>query len=198
MSLTAAVLNPIIGDLQQRFPELQIRVVSSFEPLELDEEPFDLGLQYGRNRVSSFDVEPIADEQVYPVCSPELLEHLPEHPTIEDLLGQQLLHVDYGEPAWIGWAEFLAELGRTSTDPLAGPVFSTYVVVLDLAERGEGIALGWGHTAKPRIEAGRLVRIPGLTIDIADALLAYRPVGHQPWAPVDDLLEILRRSLTRP
>lgn len=195
VSLTAAVVNPIIGELQQRFPDLHIRVVSSFEPIELDTDEFDLGLQYGRNRASSFHIEPIADEEVFPVCAPELLSMLPDRPTAQDLIGHRLLHVDYGEPAWLGWKEFLSTVGGEPVDALLGPVFSTYVVCLDLAERGEGIALGWGHTVQPRIDAGHLVRIPGLTVELPDAVLTYRPKGLQPWAPVDELLSMLRLSL---
>lgn len=196
VSLTAAVINPILGSFQERHPSIDIRVLSSFEPIESDDEAFDVGLQYGRNRASNFVVEAIADEEVFPVCSPELAERLDEGLTVEELAQLPLLHVDYGEPAWVDWRGLLNACGLSPSVELSGPTFSTYLVCLDLAERGQGIALGWGHTARPRIEAGRLVRIRGFTVHLNDAIRAYRPPSVQPSGPVDDFLSLVRDRLS--
>lgn len=192
VSLTAAVVNPILGSFQQLHPSLDIRVLSSFEPIETEEEAFDIGLQYGRNRESNFVVEAIADEEVFPVCAPELAAQLAADMGVEALAALPLLHVDYGEPAWVDWRGLLDACGLSPSVELGGPTFSTYVVCLDLAERGEGVALGWGHTAQPRIEAGRLVRIPGFTMALPDAVRAYRRPNAEPWDALDDLLALIR------
>ncbi len=195
VSLTAAVINPAIGELRERHPELDIRILTSFEPIESDSEPFDIGIQYGRNRTSDLVEEAVADDEVFPVCSPEVAATLPQPLTLDHLANQRLLHVDYGEPAWTDWAQFLRHLGLDDVGDLGGVFLSTYLVCLDLAERGQGIALGWGQTAAPRIQAGQLVRIPGFTQTIPDAIRAYRPPPAEPWEPIDDLLTMLRDRL---
>jgi len=195
VSLTAAAINPAIGELRELHPELDIRILTSFEPIEADTEPFDIGIQYGRNRASDLVEETVADDEVFPVCSPDLAARLPTSLTLADLAGQQLLHVDYGEPSWTDWAQFLRHLGHEDERDLGGVFLSTYLVCLDLAERGQGIALGWGRTAAPRIQSGQLVRIPGFTQTIPDAIRAYRPPPAEPWEPIDDLLAMLRNRL---
>ncbi len=198
VSLTSAAINPVIGDIQQQYPELDIRVLSSFEPIESSDEDFDLGLQYARDRQSDYIVDVVASDEVFPVCSPELAETLPLDLSAEALANLPLLHVDYGEPAWVDWSRFLEAIGIDTPGELEGPIFTTYLVCLDLAERGQGVALGWGHTAQPRIDAGRLVRIPGFTLPIPDAIRAYRPPTATPWEPVDYLLSSLRAHLAPP
>ncbi|MEM7094262.1 MAG: LysR substrate-binding domain-containing protein [Actinomycetota bacterium] len=195
VSLTAAVVNPILVELLRRHPQLDIRVETSFEPIETDEEPFDIGIQYGRNRRSTLIEQVVADDEVFPVCAPAVADSLPPEPTVRDLVGLRLLHVDYGEPAWTDWEQFLGHLGAEEMGQLRGLTLSTYVVCLDLAERGQGVALGWGRTAQPRIDSGALVRIPGFTQTIPDAIRAYRPPAAEPWAPIDDLLSMLRDRL---
>ena len=43
-------------------------------------EDFDVGFQASRMAESRFEVEPIADDVVFPVCSPELAARLPARP----------------------------------------------------------------------------------------------------------------------
>jgi len=195
VSLTAAVINPAIVELLQLHPHLDIRVLTSFEPIESDSEQFDIGIQYGRNRASSLSEHVLADDEVFPVCTPTVAASLPEAPTLWDLSRMRLLHVDYGEPAWTDWEQFLTHLGLEDMGALDGLTLSTYLVGLDLAERGQGVALGWGRTAQPRIDSGDLVRIPGFTQTIPNAIRAYRQPSTEPWQPIEDLLVMLRDRL---
>lgn len=54
-------------------------------------------------------------------------------------------------------------------------VFSSYQTCLDVAERGEGIALGWERSVQPRLEAGALVRLAGITVADAAVINTYTP-----------------------
>ena len=195
VSMTAAVINPILGEFRQLHPELGIRVLSSFDPIEFEDEHFDLGLQYGRNRESDFLIEAVADEEVFPVCAPGLVAEMQSLLSAGNVAHLPLLHVDYGEPAWVDWSQFLRVSDVSTSDVLPGPTFSTYLVCLDLAERGDGLALGWGHTVQHRIDAGTLERVPGFTMQIPDAILAYRNTQAAPWETLDELLEMIRARL---
>ncbi|MGI9616205.1 MAG: LysR substrate-binding domain-containing protein [Acidimicrobiales bacterium] len=119
---------------------------------------------------------------------------LPSDPTAADLLALPLLHVDYGEPSWTDWPHFLAHHRTEAPEILEGLTFTSYVVCLDVAERGEGIAIGWQRTVQPRLDAGRLVRVPGLTMPLPNAINAYRPRASKPRTVVDELIALLKHE----
>lgn len=194
LSLATTVIAPVIGPLQREHPDAEIRVVSSFEPIHATDEQFDIGVQYGRDRTTSMTVEPIADDTVFPVCSPELADAIARPTTAEDLAGHRLLHVDYGHRDWTDWHQFFADVDTAPHGLATDLVFTSYHVCLDVAERGEGIALGWQRTVQPRIDRGALVRLEGLEVPVPDAIRAY-------WPPTtldqtaETFLSLLRQSL---
>ena len=49
LSLATSLVAPILGDFQRANPELKIRMLSSYEPIEATKEDFDVGLQYWRS-----------------------------------------------------------------------------------------------------------------------------------------------------
>ena len=195
LSLATTLVAPIIGDFRRLNPDLEIRVLSSFEPIARTNEEFDIGLQYGRDDEPSLISAPIADDAVFPVCSPEFARKLPYPLTVDDLKDLPLLHVDYGDTAWADWQQFLTLMDATNHPVAEGLTFTSYLVCLDVAEQGEGVALGWERTVQSRLDAGRLVRLPNFTMPRPDAISAYRPSGHPPNPHVDKFLAVLKKSL---
>ncbi len=175
LCLATALIAPVLGDFQRARPDLKIRVLSSYDPIEAIKEDFDIGLQYWRSEPTPYDVEPIADDSVYPVCSPALAAELPADPSAADLTEVPLLHVNYDNNDWTDWSQFLAWFDAESPSQTDGMTFSSYQVCIDVAERGEGIALGWARTVQPRIDAGLLVALTDLTMPHPNAINAYIP-----------------------
>lgn len=175
LSLASTLVAPIIGDFQRAHPELNIRVLSSYEPIESTSELFDIGLQYGHSSSNPHLAQPIADDLVFPVCSPDFAEALSAPVVVEDLIGLPLLHVAYEEPTWTDWNRFLAfaECGIDAVE--GGLTFTSYQVCLDVAERGEGVALGWGRSVQSRLDAGQLVSLTDVVMPHQDVINAYRP-----------------------
>lgn len=171
-----------MGDSQRANPELKIRMLSSYEPIETTKEDFDVGLQYRRSGPNPHHVEPIADDWVYPVCSPSFADRLPAEPSAADLKDLPLLHVAYDNKDWTDWTQFLASFDTDSPSPISGMTFSSYQVCLDIAARGEGIALGWARSVQPRIDAGLLVALTGLTMAHPNMIHAYLP-NNRPTPP---------------
>ena len=175
LALTSAMVAPAVSELQRKHPELNVRVLSWCEPIESTREDFDVAVQYGPSESSRYAVEFIAEEAVYPVCAPSFAARLPPRVTPDDLARLPLLHVEYDDPNWMTWPGFLATAGAQDAECNGALVFSSYQVCLDLAERGEGVALGWERSVSSRIEAGTLVRIPGIVIRDAGMINAYLP-----------------------
>ncbi len=192
LSLAPAVVGPVLGVMQRSHPELNVRFLSSCEPIETTSEDFDVALQYGPSESTRYSVEFVAEEAVFPVCAPSFAAQLQTPVTPTDLARLPLLHVDYGDPSWATWQSFLAATGVAESRHGRSLVFSSYQICLDVAERGEGVALGWERSVHDRLDAGTLVRIPDITLPNAGMINAYMPnhaVGHPHLAELLDLLK---------
>ncbi len=195
LSIAAALISPNLGEFQRRYPDLKIRILSSYEPLESVTEEFDVGFQLGRWAEHRFDIEPIADDAVFPVCSPALAKTLPSPVNPEDLLHQPLLHLEDVGRKWPDWRSFLAHFRIREPEPDQTLVFNSYQVCLDVAQQGEGIALGWARSVQPKLDAGLLVRIPGMTIPQPDIINAYQSNRTPPNPLVLEFIQLLRARL---
>lgn len=175
LSLATATVAPVLGEFQRTHPDVTIRVLASDDLVASTNEDFDLALGYGPNESPQFTVEFIAEEAVFPVCSPTFAARLPSPITAEDLAVLPLLHVDYVDPGWTTWQDVLATSLVSDEVRVKSVVFTSYQVCLDVAERDGGIALGWERSVRSRLDAGTLVRIPDITIPHAGRINAYFP-----------------------
>ncbi len=195
ISLAQALIVPVIGEIQQLRPDSKIRVIASSEAIDAVHENFDFGLQYGRRGEDRFCISPIGDDVLFPVCSPEFASQLPKALTASELAKQPLLHFLETGRAWPDWRTFLESFQVKQNKVIEGLTFSSYQICLDVAEKGSGIALGWGHTVKSRLDAGTLIRIPALNMEIPDAINLYlsKQVTLDPL--VSQATELLRNKL---
>jgi DNA-binding transcriptional LysR family regulator len=195
LSLAAATVAPILGEFQLTHPDVNIRVLASDDLVASTNESFDVALGYGPNQSSSFTVEFIAEEAVFPVCSPALAARLPTPPRPADLALLPLLHVDYEDAGWITWQDVLASAMVGDPQRIKAVVFTSYQVCLDVAERDGGIALGWERSVRGRLDAGTLVRIPDITIPQAGRINAYFPKRGAPNPHAKEFVTLLKRAL---
>lgn len=196
LSLAAATVAPVLSEFHRTHPDVNIRVLASDDLVASTDEDFDLALGYGPNESSLFTVEFIAEEAVFPVCSPRLAEQLPTPVTTEDLAVLPLLHVDYVDPGWTTWQDVLASKMVGGPNSVKSVVFTSYQVCLDVAERDGGIALGWERSVRSRLDAGTLVRIPDITIPHAGRINAYLPKRTAANPHAVEFVTLLKRVLT--
>jgi LysR family glycine cleavage system transcriptional activator len=196
LSLATATIAPVLGEFQRTHPDVNIRVLASDDLVASTDEDFDLALGYGPNESSRFTVEFIADEAVFPVCSPTLAARLPTPVTAADLAVLPLLHVDYVDPGWTTWQDVLASALVGGPGSVKSVVFTSYQVCLDVAERDGGVALGWERSVRPRLDAGTLVRVPDITIPHAGRINAYLPNRTAPNPHAVEFVALLKAVLT--
>lgn len=144
-----------------KHPELDVRVTSQNQIDDLgnvvgEEGPnwVDLRIRYGRGKWPGLQVTKLFDEDVFPVCSPGLLEgaDLPER--IEDLNEFPLIHDDM-QMSWESWAH---SAGSPASMSNRGPKFSHSHMALQAAMNGSGVVLGRSVLAVDYLDAGQLVR----------------------------------------
>jgi len=105
-------------------------------------------------------VTKLFDEEVFPVCSPELIDEKNPLQDVQDLNRYALIHDDM-QMSWESWAR-----SAGSAQPLSsrGPKFSHSHMALQAALNGEGIVLGRSVLAMDYLESGRLVRPVNISI----------------------------------
>jgi LysR family glycine cleavage system transcriptional activator len=148
-------------------------------------EPADLALRYGDGHWRGVEKLKIADETVFPVCSPDFLK---KHPniTLENFKTLPLLLHSV-----ISWQHWFEQAGLPGDHPTHYLVFSDVSNTIGAALIGEGIAMARGRLVEDYLQDGRLVKV----FDIpARGTYSYY-LAWQSGSPREELVEKLRSWL---
>ena len=151
---------------QERWPEIDVRISTSDEIVDLTRGDFDLAIRYGTGRYAGLDVELLLKNEVFPACSPRLLAAGPPLRAPADLLDHALIHdqaVDR-DPLAPTWAMWLKAAGVAGAPAAPGLTFSFGYMALEAAIAGHGVVLAYSTIAAADIAAGRLVRLFSLAL----------------------------------
>lgn len=155
-------LMPRMGAFWRRHPDIQVDHLISDNSRDYRRADVDLRIRYGSGSWPDETSRLLLPETIYPVCGPSFAESHAGARS-EDIPSLPLLHVEWVDPDWTGWSEFLSRTGIPH-GPLPGRRFSNFAVTLQATEEDQGVALGWHHLVAARIEAGRLVRFTDLSM----------------------------------
>jgi len=154
-SFASKWLVPRLHRFREQCPDVDVRV-SAFEWLvDFQRDEVDLAIRYGRGRWPGLRADSLLTEDVFPVCSPALLEG--NRPLLRpaDLRHHTLLHDDFSREDWRIW---LTAAGVEGVDPERGLSFSHTSIMLEAAEGGQGVALGRTPLVADDLEKGRLIK----------------------------------------
>ena len=160
-------LMPRLNQFSADHPGVDIRVLATDTPVLPGQDDVDVAILFGSGQWEGITSGLLFRERVYPVCSPRFLS---EHPGLirpEDLVCQTLLHldIDRSAPDPVDWQRWLASQGITGQPVLPGLRFNSYPMVLQAAEAGRGVALGWSYIVDPIVASGRLIQPMGGTME---------------------------------
>ena len=149
-----------LPDFSEKFPDIDLRLDATLVPRGFDRDDIDISISLSTGDFPGLHVSRIFDEEVCPVCSPELLTG--DHPlrTPEDLKYHRLLHVDSTDlqiplPGWHLWASVA---GVENINPDHGSHFTVVSMAIEAAINGNGVALVSHYAVAEDLKAGRLVR----------------------------------------
>lgn len=152
-SFAARWLVPRLGKFVAAHPDIDLRLATSQRLTDFAREQVDAAIRYGGGDYPGLAATLLMTEELYPVCSPDLIARLPlRHP--EDLRNHTLLHDDGVEE----WGEWLVAAGVTGVNNDHGHWYRDSSLLLQAAIAGQGVALGRSVLAAEEIAAGRLVR----------------------------------------
>jgi len=152
-------LMPRLHRFHEANPDVDVSLVTSERSHNMLRTDIDVAVLFGDGRFKQGESHWLFSEEVFPVCSPQLLHNRPAPLTAQSLLEFPLLHLR-GENSsnWFDWSGVFRELGITSP-PAPGQLrFDNYTLLIQAAIGGQGVAIGWRHLVDNLLAQGLLVR----------------------------------------
>lgn len=151
---------PVFPSLCAAFPELGLSLLTRQLPEAGADREADLRIRMEPRQEESERTCCLFPERVMAVCSPGFLAAHPGLGRPDPLQGLPLIELtsEHGAP-WFTWSSWLAQLGPEPEVRGGGEriSFNSYDHVIQAAEKGLGVALGWRGLIDSRLETGALV-----------------------------------------
>ena len=152
-------LVPRLGEFYAAHPHIKLSINAAYGYFDPAHRDFDLAIEMLEGKLPLLRSEPLMDEYLMPVCSPE---YAAKHPlkNPKDLARCTLLHDVH---PWAGadenaeWRHWLRAVGTTQVDSTKGQFFNLAHMSIEAALGHQGVAMGRASLIKESIQEGRLV-----------------------------------------
>jgi putative choline sulfate-utilization transcription factor len=153
-------LLPRMTEMRRVIGGVDVRIVTRQEDFDPDTDDEDVSIVFGGGPWPRARATLLVGEHVTPVASPGLLAEAAIG-GIADLDRLPLLHLDAPAPGrWLGWADYAASAGTRLSGRTPGLAFNNYILVVQAAIAGQGLALGWRPLVDDALARGLLVPAP--------------------------------------
>jgi LysR family glycine cleavage system transcriptional activator len=158
-------LIPRLHHFRKKIPNIELRVISSYDIFDFKNDDIDICIRWGNGRYPGLFSTLLFRNELFPVCSPKLIEKKPiKKPN--DLRFHTLLHeattidtLDYPE-----WETWLAAAKADKVDPNSGLFFETGYLLIQAAIEGQGIAFERAAFVENALQSGLLVKPFSLSV----------------------------------
>jgi LysR family transcriptional regulator, glycine cleavage system transcriptional activator len=155
-SFAAKWLLPRLSAFQEAHPGIDVRITTSPGLVDFTRDNVDAAIRYGRGQWPGVRAAWLMADEVFPVCSPALLEGKYPLRQPEDLRHHVLLHTSSFESddwrLWLTAAGLPPDISRQR-----GITFDVMFVTVQAAIDGAGVAMGRTTYVRDDIAKGRLV-----------------------------------------
>ena len=153
-ALTIGWLMPRLARFQLAFPDIEVRLSSSADLVDLHRTDIDMAIRSGSGHWSGLASHFLMSEELVPVYKPGLLSDKGEAlSNTESLKHAPLIHI---MPTMGQWRSWLNALGIKHPDPEKGSKFESSAVAIEAAISGLGVALVPKAFVDEHLKAGRL------------------------------------------
>lgn len=193
-SFGAKWLLPRLHRFTAKHPDLDVRLDATDRLVDLAAGDADVGVRYGSGRWAGLQAHLLFDEEIFPVCSPSILQSGRPLRNPSDLRHHTLIHdstikFDSDFPSWRAWLGMARVRG---VDPERGLAINSSVAVTQAALEGQGVALGRSVVVNDDLAAGRLIRLfPAVECQLNWAYYAVHRPGAERVAKTSAFLEWL-------
>jgi LysR family transcriptional regulator, glycine cleavage system transcriptional activator len=155
-SLAAKWLLPRLSAFQEAHPGIDVRITTSTGLVDFRSGDVDAAIRYGRGNWAGLRADWLMADEMFPVCSPALLQGDKPLRCPEDLANFTLLHSSGGyDDDWRLWLTAAGLPANISKQP--GLTFDLILMTVQAAIDGIGVAMGRTSYVQADIVKGRLV-----------------------------------------
>jgi len=149
-----------LADFNAHYPDITVRLDGSLSVVDFGIDDVDAAIRFGTGPYPGLHAEALVNEDVIPVCSPDLLKGAYPLLKPEDLAHHTLIHVDWyalagTQPDWNMW---LKTAGVTGVNGTKGPVVTSDSLAVEAAMNGVGVVLVSEFLVRHDLAGGRLVK----------------------------------------
>lgn len=143
---------PRLHEFTNAHPDIELRLDATNDPPDFERENIDIEIRHGAGIWPGVYVEPIGEEQMQVLCSPNYAA--PGSLRVQDLPDHQLIH---SVKNIVQWPQWFAAQGFIPERRLKRILFDRAHMSIDMAVYGHGIILESTLIAADEIALGRLV-----------------------------------------
>lgn len=165
-SVAAKWLMPRMDRFYRAHPGIELRIEATEAVTDFEADGIDVAIRYGAGNYPGSRVDVLMEEEVFPVCSPLLLQGAEPLRDVADLSRFTLLHLSWvsQDESWPDWRMWLAAAGHPDIVSTHGPRFGQFGLAVEAAIKGLGVALGSTAVVADDLASGRLVKPFDLTL----------------------------------
>jgi len=164
-ALAAYWLLPRLSEFRQRYPGIDIRILTSQGKSNFTSNEVDVEIVLGDGQFPHRRSSLLFREQAFPVCSAGFLE---QHGPIESaaaLAKLPLLKLDADDGQhWLDWKKLFRAIDGNIEFGEPVMSFNNYTLLVQAAIAGQGVCLGWGTLIDELLDNGVLVALPEFSV----------------------------------
>jgi LysR family glycine cleavage system transcriptional activator len=166
-------LLPRLADFNEHHPDIQVNIRAALSLTDFTRDGVDMAVRFGPGTWPGLISIKLYDEELVPVCSPELRGgRLPRVPA--DLLKAPLLH-DERQP----WSIWFEAVGLDYRDTGQRPRYSDSNLLLPATVAGLGVALARASLVEADLASGRLVQLFSRSVPTRYSYFIVYPPGSE-------------------
>jgi putative choline sulfate-utilization transcription factor len=152
-------LMPRLHRFHKQNPDVDVSLVTSERSHAMLRADIDVAVLFGDGRFKQGESHWLFSEEVFPVCSPQLIAGRSLPLPVDALKEFALLHLrGEGSSNWFDWAGVFRALNIPQA-PAPGQLrFDNYTLLIQAAIGGQGVAIGWRHLVDALLDQGLLCR----------------------------------------
>jgi len=152
-------LMPRLHRFHKQNPDVDVSLVTSERSHAMLRADIDVAVLFGDGRFKQGESHWLFSEEVFPVCSPQLIAGRALPLPVEALKEFPLLHLrGEGSNNWFDWGGVFRALNIPQA-PAPGQLrFDNYTLLIQAAIGGQGVAIGWRHLVDALLDQGLLCR----------------------------------------
>ena len=186
MAFAQLWLMPRLGGFWTSHPDIVLDQIIADRPHEPNRAHIDLRVRYGDGNFADETATLLFGDRIVAVAAPSFLAR---HKVkgVQDLSALPLLSVEGVDWTWTTWADFLKATGAPHRK-LSVRRFNSYVIALQAAQAGQGVALGWMSLVKPLLAKKLLARASPAEMVAPQSFYLTWP-SRQPLTPEAEILK---------